>query len=327
MNVLYIEQPYEDTLLALGIAAAYNVQPQYHGNNYIFPDDGDLPIRFPLKQKEEDPFDPPFNYHRFKASGVYALGGGGLLSDLESQWNDTEPTYAEVIDLVLSFNEPDWKKTRFWNVQKRHATSATFRPLATKGQNQTKADSIRIKTVREFWLYDALRAIGFLTYAQPKLLIQEAATSRWLVFLPCHPVEAYCDSMLRQPDLRSAAVTLCMAHLIAAEMNIPEVYVAKYAELHPNARTTLGALSIEPPNLDQSTIDDLKRFLYSLDSLPLAEADRLASNLLNVLERQDLASLAQINLTAASLNTRGARVYGLSENTLTDLITCERLKN
>lgn len=327
MNILYLNERYGDTLLALGIAAAFDVQPQYTGSSYVFPEVAADPIRFPVRQLEGETFDPPFNYHRFKWSAVTAFAGFKLLQQLEASWNASEPTYEEVMRLILRLDEPDWQSTRFWQVENRTSGSATFRPLSIKGQNSTKADGVRIATPKEFWLYDALRAIGFLTFAQPKLLPQEAQTSRWMVFVPVEPVFAFSDTLLRQPDSRTNIATQILAHLIASEMEIPEVRVAKYAELNPKARTIMSVFDLQPLALSQTAIEDIRRFVYSSSQLHIAKVSPLLKPVLDALDGSELRNLHQITTTPFLLNVQGARLHTIGQNTLSELITCEPLKN
>jgi hypothetical protein len=322
----YLNEFYSDTLLALGIAAAYDAAPVYTGTNYVFPETGLEPIKFPVMQLENEPLDVPFNYHRFKSSAISAFAGRKLLEFLEDMWNTMLPTYDEVAELVMRVGAPDWPETRFWNQSGNNIIStATFRPLSMKGQNNTKASGIAIKTLGEFWLLDALRAIGFLTYAQPKWLTQEAATARWLVFVPVLPNVEFSHRFLHTANGRTSIATQVQAHLLAAELVIPRLFVAKYAELNPMARTIMSIFGIEPRSISQPTIYDLNGVLASAAQLSISEANRVLLSVLKALEG-DLSEIENVPTAGFRYQQKiGASFRNISVDTLTDLLTCEPL--
>lgn len=326
MPVLYITEPYSDTLLALGIAAAYNVVPQYAGRAYQFPDTGDDLIAFPQRAEEGEEVQVPFTYHRFKDSAITALAGHSLVEGLTALWHEYEPTYAEILEYVLPVPTiTDWSKTRF--AKGGYVGSATFRPLAQKGYNNTKADGLGTAVgEKEFWLLDTLRAIGFLTFAQPKLYRRESGECRWQVFVPCVPDERFCAELLRVGELETSVRTQVAAHLIASELQIPRLEVAQYAELNPLARTVMKLFTLQPNSLSDAAIRDLRMVNSSLNNIT-SDATQIAIHLLHVLDDGSHHHLAKLSMLLAhwQMNKPNAFIKVLQSETVTELVTCAKL--
>lgn len=316
---------YSETLLAMGVAAAFNVFPSYHGGAFTFPDTGDEPIQFPYAALEGETEQPPFSYHRFKASAIKALGGAQMVDAISRQWNDTEPTYQEVMPLICALDEPNWKSTRF-AVGKLWSGAATFRPQAAKGAGSTKADgTITADTIRDFWLKEALRAIGFLTFAATKLLMREAQVARWLIFVPCVPDVRFTDQMLHQPDLESAARTQLMAHIIASRLQIPRLFVQQYAELNPLARTPFQHFGLETMGLSADTLSELEGWCYALGNYNLQQQTDISRWMLDVLAHKDIRALSKINMRIFETTKNNRFIRPLSESAIDDLLTCVRI--
>lgn len=314
-NVLPVFDPYADTLLALGIAAAYNVQPSYHGSNYLFPAAGDAPIAFPVSAGEDDP-QPPFTFHRFQHTAIRALGGRKMLETLETQWNEAAPQYAEILPLLWP-GAVNYAETRFWHIKPHWTGAATFRPQGVKG-------SVEEPTLKEFWLLDALRAIGFLTYASPRLFPLEASTCRWLVFVPVVPNAIFRDAMMRYGDMEVGIRAQLLAHTIASELGIPRVQCVQYAELNPLARTPLKFFALEPRAMAFEALQELKRVNAQFRLLRRPEQARLAGLLVDALERQDTTALMKLT-TALSPYTMRGDMQPMDTNLVSALMTSARL--
>ena len=301
MNILYLDEPYADTLLCIGIGAAFGVSAQWNGMNYSFPDSGLEPIQFPECALDQAFSEPPFTYHRFKRAAINALGGRRLLETLGSLWNASEPRYYEIIELVLpSPTMTDWTLTRFHHGG--YIGAATFRPLAMKGFNNTKAAGLgALTSQREIWLLDALRAIGFLTYAQPKLLPREAATALWLIFVPVLPDEQFSSRLLHMPDFIASTRTQIAAHLVASDLRIPRLQIAQYAELNPLARTIFGVFALENLFWPAEAVDLFMQINRFLCALPLSAAGGLSSDLLRVVESRDISALSRLSIGLAEM--------------------------
>lgn len=331
MPNLFLDEPYADTLLALGISAAFGVELNWRGMSYEFSSQGEEPIEFPFTALEGDSLDVPFTYHRFKDFAISQFGGRDLLQGLSSLWNEYQPSYEEICNLVMPApSMTDWKKTRFH--KGGYVGAATFRPLNMKGYNSTKADGLGTAVgISEIWLLDALRAIGFLTYAQPKLLDREAPTSRWLVFVPVVPDERFSAMMLHQRDLESSVRTQVLAHCIASECKIPLLRVAKYAELHKQARTVFGIFSLQTNKLSENALKNIVSINSAISMLQLADASQLAEDLLAILDNHDVEAIGRVSRQLAEYRMSPrfhSQIMPLFDTqTIDELMTCDFLIN
>lgn len=290
---IWLDDPYADALLALGVAAAYGARAHYRGGYYEIEAGNAEPLSFPSVEKGEvEAVNPPHTFHKFKLSAIDMLGGKRLLPALRAQWDALQPLLGEIKPLLAPGFE-DWKRTRFYNVRLRWSGAATFRPMAAKGYARTKASAPgSASATPEFWLLDALRAFGFLTYAQPKLLLRESSLCRWLVFVPATPEPRFSMKLLRQPDLECGARTRAMAHLVASELFIPRVFATQYAELNFLSRTPFYRFTIEPRAFSLDAVFHLKAVVYSLKQYALVDQARMAQQLLDVIEQGDTGALA-----------------------------------
>lgn len=315
-NILYPVESYADTLLALGISAAFNVEPRYNGSNYLFPETGDEPISFPVSAGEDYP-DPPFTYHRFKDSALKALAGANMVAMLAEQWQQFEPTYVEVMEVIrLGY---DFKKSRFWKAPTLMTGSATFRPAGSKG-------SIAEPTLKEFWLLDALRAIGFLTFAAPKLLRAESSVCRWIVFVPVIPHYDFSGAMLHQPDLEIGSRTELAAHLIASQLGIPRLYVTQYAELNPLARTPIRIYALESRHFTVQFTEKMFKVAYALGRYPKAEQQKLCRWLLDAIEQVDMLKIGDfVSKYNIDITLRNYAMPIFETSMVDEIITSERL--
>lgn len=309
--IFFTIEPYADTLLALGICAAFDVTPDWKSGNYDFPAEGSEPIQFPFVA--DDPV-PPFTFHKFHAVAVKNLGGRGMIESLEKQWNETQPTYDEIIPLVCN-PSTNWSKTRFWSVESRWTGAATFRPTGSKG-------SVDEPTLKEFWLLDALRAIGFFTYASPKLLMKESPLARWLVFVPVVPDTDFQYSMLHTPDLEIGSRVELQAHIVGSRYAIPRIQVAQYAELNPLARTLMRLYALEPRHdLENEPLDELQTINYNMKYYSIADQQKLTRWLIEAVERRSTKALARfVPQWNMDIEVRGYRSIPVSTNLISALL-------
>lgn len=322
-HILYLQDTYADTLLVLGICAAYNVQPlRYSGTAFVLPESASAPNQFP--ETSPDAAEPPYLYHRFMDIAVTSLGGGGMLNLLREYWNTTMPQYDEVMAMVSPLiPEPkSWKATRFYQVEKRFTHSAAFRPHQAKGANDSKARFSDGVNLAEFWLVDALRAFGFLLYASAKKLQREAPSCRWLVFVPCWPTYAFQDAMLHQPDLEVGVRYQAMAHLIGSELSIPHLFSTQYAELNPLARTPFKFFTLSPLNLTFSQANSLKKLVYELRQFSRPEQSEMTAKLLAVIENKNTDALWKF---VHKFNTQIVDGAYINTEQITDLLLAETL--
>jgi len=273
MRVLYLLDDYADTLLALGIAAAFGVEPEYTGNSYIFPDTANFPIEFPAKT-DGDP-SPPFTFHERKFYTINALKGGKNFEKLSGNWNEITPEYEDVWRIILG--DVEFRKTRFYDVPKRWSTAATFRPHQPKSEDPNK-----VVTTREVWVVDALRAIGFVTYATTIYLDTESPTSRYLVAVPAVPTQIINWGF--HPKTRLNA--LCCLYASSARSQIPMIHVAQYAEMNKFSRTSFGQyMLMRPARMDVETAEQLHSILYYVAQiLPPSDGIQMCKLLLNIIE-------------------------------------------
>lgn len=279
-RTLFILDDFADTLLALGISAAYGVTPEFLGSAYVFPDHAAVPIRFPEMAQEDETPQPPTTYSRFHWYALTALKGAKNTQWLQQDWNQTLPEYAELWPLLEG---ADPRQSRFWDVPKRASTAAAFRPHQPKS-----VDAGGTTTVHEFWLFDALRAIGWLSYAITIYLPDESATCRYLITVPTVPVQ-----ITGMTGVNSRLAALCMLYFVAAENGVRMLRIAQYAEMNRFSRSAFGQYGLTiPDGLPAVQTDLWRHVVYAIDRyLPPSVATEHYKCLLQVLDtNQDVTS-------------------------------------
>lgn len=282
-NIVWIQDNYSDTLLALGIAAAYNVPCQNRGSLFWFPEGDVAPLPFP-ESTEEEP-DPPVSYSIHQDYTINSLKGLKNMNKLRETWNSLLPRYGEIWALMQPGFE-DWQQTRFWNTANKWSTAATFRPQGAKSEDVGGAT-----TSREFWLLDALRAFGWVIFARSYRLNKENALNRYLVAIPSEPVLM---GSLYSAECKSVA--LLRIYLAAAQARIRRVEIAQYAELNPFSKTVWGQYTMMIPELPENVRENLSFILSDFTQYySISEQVRYSQPILDTIEgRIHLQDLADV---------------------------------